>query len=93
MIIETKNIPTSLSGGTLKLICVVGDSPGIHCSMAAELLGVSPAAVTQCADVAEVARLLERRPAEGDRRVRALHLTDIGEAVVEKLKPAMEEGR
>lgn len=87
MIIETNNIPPTLSGGTLKIICSIADNPGCSCTDVAEAIGVSTAAVTGGVDVAEVCQLAARVPNESDRRKWSLQLTDVGQAMVEKLKP------
>ena len=87
MIIETNNIPADLSGGTLKILCAVADNPGCSCTDVAEVIGITTAGVTGGVDMAETCQLIVRKPHSSDRRKWSLQLTDIGAAIVERLKP------
>ena len=87
MIIETNNIPPTLSGGTLKILCAVASDPGCSCTDVAEQIGITTAGVTAGVDVAETCQLILRIPHQEDRRKWSLQLTDIGEAMVKNLQP------
>ncbi len=87
MIIDTNNIPPSLTGGILRLLCAIHDNPNSTCAEIAEAVDRSTAAITGLMDHAEILHLAYRLPHESDRRKWSLELTDIGQAMVEKLKP------
>lgn len=87
MIIETNNIPPELSGGTLRILCAVHDLGEPTCEEIAERIHTSLAAVHMGSGYAEVSALLSRGHYKDDERDYTVQLTDIGAAIVNRLKP------
>lgn len=73
------------------LLAVVSDHDGLTQSNLARRLGRDKNVVTRLLDKFEGMRLIERRPA-GDRRTKALHLTEKGRLVVASQRRCVLEG-
>jgi len=66
------------------LIMVLQDQPGLSQTDAAKMLGIKRANFVALLDALEQRDLAERRAVHGDRRARALHLTDKGKRLAAK---------
>jgi DNA-binding MarR family transcriptional regulator len=69
----------------------VNGAEGLSQQALSERLGVPPSRMVAAIDALESRKLLERRSREQDRRVRALHLTDSGHALLARAMSAASE--
>lgn len=81
-----------LSGPRLMLILVLAKHRQMPMSTAAELLDVTPRAITRLVDGLEAEGFARRQPNEADKRVVMVVITDRGDAVAKRLVPAHEAG-
>jgi DNA-binding MarR family transcriptional regulator len=75
-----------LSPARVRLLLMVGGTPGLKMVEAAESLGVSGRAVTPLVDALTSEGLLERRPDPADRRAFRLELTEAGRQALAKIE-------
>lgn len=75
-----------VTGPQWRVLVIVARNPGITQREAAELLEVEPITLSRKVDLLEQAKLIERRAVAGDRRARALHLTDHAAPLVETMR-------
>ena len=75
-----------VTGPQWRVLVTVARNPGITQRAAAELLEVEPITLSRKVDLLEQAGLIERRSVTGDRRARALHLTDHAAPLVDMMR-------
>lgn len=75
-----------VTGPQWRVLVTVARNPGITQRAASELLEVEPITLSRKVDLLEQAKLIERRAVAGDRRARALHLTDHAAPLVEAMR-------
>ena len=75
-----------VTGPQWRVLVIVFRTPGITQRAAAEQLEVEPITLSRKVDLLEQARLIERRAVVGDRRARALFLTDHAAPLVETMR-------
>ena len=68
------------------MLVLVADNPGRRQSDIADALGIKQANFVTLVQALEGRGLIERRPAAADKRVKALHLTPLGIAFVDKAR-------
>lgn len=81
----TRVAPLGLTPARSGLMRAIARGPGRSQSALAEHLGVRPSRLVVLVDELAEAGLVERRPHATDRRQRAVHLTEEGEATMAKL--------
>lgn len=75
----------------LGLLSIIRGNPGQPQYRLADAVGLQRSSVVPILDRMEAEGIVERRDVEGDRRSKAVHLTDKGEQVVRELiEPALE---
>lgn len=77
--------PLGLSRAKWRVMAYVSRTPGISQTELAESIECSRMAISSLLDRMQLKDLVERREIEGDRRVRAVFLTDTGNALVRKM--------
>ncbi len=77
--------PLGLSRAKWRVIAYVSRTPGISQTELAQSIECSRMAITSLLDRMQSQGLIERQVAEGDRRVRAVFLTEDGRAVVRRM--------
>ncbi|MEK6541877.1 MAG: MarR family transcriptional regulator [Pseudomonadota bacterium] len=75
-----------VTGPQWRVLVIVVRNPGITQRAAAELLEVEPITLSRKVDLLEQAGLIERRAVSGDRRARALFLTNHAAPLVEAMR-------
>ena len=80
-----------LTGPRLMLVAVVNRSGSLTMSEAAELLDVTPRAITRLVDGLEADGLVARTPSSTDKRVANLTITASAKSKIKKLLPVHEE--
>ena len=80
-----------LNGPRLMLILVLAKHSEMAMSEAAELLDVTPRAITRLVDGLEADGFAERRASELDKRVVMVHVTEKGQEVAQRLTPSHEK--
>jgi len=81
-----------LSGPRLMLILVLAKHRQMPMSTAADLLDVTPRAITRLVDGLEAEGFARRTQGSADKRVVMVEITDQGEAVAKRLTPLHEAG-
>jgi DNA-binding MarR family transcriptional regulator len=76
--------PLGIHPGEFALMRFVAASEGQSQQTLAERIGIPPSRMVVKVDALEEAGLVERRPDPDDRRIRALHLTRKGKALLER---------
>lgn len=77
--------PLGLSRAKWRVMAYVSRTPGISQSELAESIECSRMAISSLLDRMQMKGLIERREVEGDRRIRAVFLTESGSALVRKM--------
>ena len=77
----------TLSGDQWVVLKRISESEGTNQRELAELTYKDPASVTRILDLLEKQSLVRREPVPNDRRTYAVHLTNVGKAMVEKVTP------
>jgi DNA-binding MarR family transcriptional regulator len=77
---------TPVQYSSLQAIC---DTPGLDQTTIAKTIGIDTSTIGSVIDRLESRGLVTRRVAEGDRRVRNVHPTPEGEALLQAVIPAM----
>jgi DNA-binding MarR family transcriptional regulator len=77
--------PLGLSRAKWRVVAYVSRTPGISQTELAESIECSRMAISSLLDRMQVQGLIERRSVEGDRRIRAVYLTENGSALVRKM--------
>ena len=77
--------PLGLSRAKWRVVAYVSRTPGISQTELAESIECSRMAISSLLDRMQAQGLIERRSVEGDRRVRAVFLTENGSALVRKM--------
>lgn len=72
--------------GQFSVLVLIDRNPGVKQSDASEALGIKPTNFVPLLDGLATRGLIERKPATGDRRSHALHLTERGSALTGRLK-------
>lgn len=75
-----------ITGQQWRLLAVVQRCPGITQASAAEILEAQPITLTRMVDKLAEAGLIERHPAENDRRANALQLTEKAAPLIEVMR-------
>jgi DNA-binding MarR family transcriptional regulator len=85
----------NLSPGQFGVLTVIGTNPGLRQSEVSAALGIQKTNFVAVLNEFERRGLAVRRPAEGDRRSYALHLTPAGKALLRRARAAQarHEGR
>ena len=82
---DVKMKPLALTRSQWRVVAYVSRMPGISQSELAASLECSRMAITSLLDRMQGKELIERREVAGDRRVRSVHLTAKGKALVKKM--------
>lgn len=80
--------PLGLTRSQWRVVAYVSRTPGISQTELAESIECSRMAITGLLDRMQIKGLVERREVEGDRRIRAVFLTDKGSTLVKRMNRA-----
>ena len=72
-------------------LVLINANPGLKQTRLASLMGIARSGVLAIVDALAAQGLIERRPAPGDRRAQALHLTDQGRARLPQIMRLVRE--
>ncbi|HXD55675.1 MAG TPA: MarR family transcriptional regulator [Solirubrobacteraceae bacterium] len=67
------------------VMTLIASQPGLTQQQLHEQTGIDPSSMVAVIDELEAVGLAERRPHPGDRRARSIHLTERGEATLERV--------
>lgn len=83
--------PEGLHPRQFGVMTIVGAHPGTSQQQLQERTGIDPSSMVAVIDELEARGLAERRAHPGDRRVRAIHLTDAGERALQRAQKVAGE--